>query len=47
MNTKNNKAEADNSTSVKSKDISDPFHMPQPRLKGYVRIKFKQRCFQR
>lgn len=47
MDTKNNEAEADSSTSMQSKDISDPFHMPEPRLKGYVRIKFKQRCFQR
>lgn len=47
MDTRNNKAEADSSTSMKSKDISDPFRMLQPRLKGYVRIKFKQRCLQR
>lgn len=47
MNTKNGKAEADSSTNMKSEDISEPFHMPQPRLKGYVRIKLKQRCFQR
>lgn len=47
MDTRNNEAEADSSTSMQSKDISDPFHMPQPRLNGYVRIKFKQRCFQR
>lgn len=45
MDTRNNEAEADSSTSMQSNDISGPFHMPQPRLKGYVRIKLKTKMF--
>lgn len=47
MDPRNNEAEANSSTSIQSKDTSDLFHMPQPRLKDYGRIKFKQKCFQR
>lgn len=47
MDPRNNEAETDSSTNVLSEDTSDLLHMPEPRLKGYGRIKFKQRCFQR
>lgn len=47
MDPRKKEAEANSSMNILSEDTSDLLHMPQPRLKGYGRIKFKQKCFQR